>query len=122
MSNLSIRLNMAALKHTVQKMKGKSGEVEVLVIPIEANHLYRGEKGMYLDATAFELKEPKERNGKTDTHLVKVSLPKEIYSAMSQEEKNAQPIFGNISSWGGDGGGSNEASVQTSGANDELPW
>lgn len=120
-NNLQIRLNLAALQHTVQKMKGKSGELEVLVIPIEANHLFKGEKGLYLDATAFELKEPKERNGKTDTHLVKISLPKEIYSKMTQEEKNAQPIFGNVSSWESSGS-SNEAAVQTSGANDELPW
>lgn len=121
MSNLNIRLNLAALQHTVQKMKGKSGELEVLVIPIEANHLFKGEKGLYLDATAFELKEPKERNGKTDTHLVKISLPKEIYSKMTQEEKNAQPIFGNVSSWDG-AGSSNEAAVQTSGSGDALPW
>jgi hypothetical protein len=121
MSNLNIRLNMAALQHTVQKMKGKSGEIEVLVIPIEANHLFKGEKGLYLDATAFELKEPKERNGKTDTHLVKISLPKEVYSKMTQEEKNAQPIFGNVSSWG-EGGSSNEAATQTSAAGSDLPW
>lgn len=119
MSNLNIRLNIAALKHTVQKMKGAKGEIEVLVIPIAANHLFKGEKGLYLDATAFELKEPTERNKQTNTHLVKQSLPKEIYSAMSDEEKKAQPILGNVSVWSSE---SKDAEVQTSEANSELPW
>lgn len=115
--NLAIKLNLAALKHTVQTMKGASGaDLEVLVIPIAANHLFRGEKGLYLDLTAFELKEPKDRN----THLVKQSLPKEVYTTQTEEDKKAMPIFGNVLTW--EGGGGNEAAVQTSQAGGALPW
>lgn len=117
--NISTKLNLAGLKHTVQKMKGANGEVEVLIIPIDANHLYRGEKGMYLDLTHIELKNPRE--GSKDTHLVKQSLPKDVYSGMSDDDKKSQPIIGNSIVWSG-GGGSNEAEVQTSAANSELPW
>jgi len=119
MSNLKLKLNLAALQHTTQKMKGKNGEIEVLVIPIEANHLFKGEKGLYLEATAFELKEPKEQNKQINTHLVKVSLPKAVYEKMSEEERKAQPIFGNISIWASE---SNEAPVNESASGSDLPW
>lgn len=118
MGNLAVKVNLAALKHTVQTMKGASGaDIEVLIIPIGANHLFRGEKGLYLDLTAFELKEVKDKN----THLLKQSLPKEVYTAQSDEDKKAMPIFGNVLTWDG-GTGSNEAAVQTSAAGGALPW
>ena len=118
MGNLQVKLNLAGLKHTVQKMKGANGEVEVLIIPIDANHLYRGEKGMYLDLTAFELKEPKDKN----THLLKQSLPKEVYTVQTDEEKKAMPILGNVLTWDSTGSGSNEPAVQTSTPGQALPW
>lgn len=117
MGNLQVKINVAALKHTVQKMQGASGEVDVLIIPIAANHLFRGEKGLYLDLTAFELKEPKDKN----THLLKQSLPKEVYQVQTDEEKKAMPIFGNVLTWDG-GTGSNEATVNETKAGDKLPW
>lgn len=120
MGNVSVKLNLSGLKHTVQKMKGANGEVEVLIIPIEANHLYRGEKGMYLDLQAIELKNPRE--GSKDTHLVKQSLPKEIYSKMSEGEKKSQPILGNAIAWGEGGGSSSTPDVQTSASGSDLPW
>ena len=49
-----------------------------------------GEKGVYLNLTAVEMRE--QRYG--DTHVLKQSLAKEVYQAMSEEERMAQPIFG----------------------------
>jgi hypothetical protein len=118
MGNLAVKLNLAGLKHTVQKMTGSTGEVEVLIIPIDANHLYRGEKGMYLDLTAFELKEVKDKN----THLLKQSFPKEVYSKQTDEEKKAMPILGNVLTWDNAGSGNNEAAVNTSAPGQALPW
>lgn len=122
MGNISSKLNLASLKHTVQKMKGSSGEVEVLIIPIDANNLYRGEKGLYLDLTHIEVKN--KREGSKDTHLIKQSLPKDVYSALSDDDKKAQPIMGNSILWGegGGSGGSNESSVSESKPGDKLPW
>jgi len=45
--------------------------------------------------TAFELKEIKDNQ----THLIKQSLPKEIYKAQTEEEKRAMPILGNVSTF-----------------------
>lgn len=74
--------------------KGKEGNpVKCIVIPIEKNHLYEGKEGnIYLDIIAFDLKDPKDNQ----THLVKQSLPKEVRDAMSEQERNDQPIIGSL--------------------------
>jgi hypothetical protein len=96
------KLNLLQL-HAVRKtLKGKDGDVDCLVLPIEKNHLFVGEKGIYLDLIAFEVKNPQDRplpDGKVipgDTHLVKQSLPKELREKMTEQEKNEQPILGNL--------------------------
>jgi hypothetical protein len=57
--------------------------------------LFKGEKGVYLDLIAFELKEKKENK----THLIKQKIPKEIFKALSDEQKGATPILGDVSTW-----------------------
>jgi len=55
MSRISGKINLLNL-HAVRKMMpGQLGQVECLVIPIEKNKLFIGEKGVYLDIVAFEL-------------------------------------------------------------------
>lgn len=96
MSNVNIKLNLQNLVCAVRFEKGTvSGPVECLIIPIEKNHLFKSEKGIYLDLVAFELKDKKDNQ----THLVKQSLPKEIFEKMTDEQKKATPILGNISLW-----------------------
>lgn len=95
MSNLSIKLNLQNLKCVCRFEKSKLGLVECLIIPLEQNYLFKGEKGVYLDLTAFELREKKENK----THLIKQTIPKEIFKAMSDEEKRATPILGDVSTW-----------------------
>lgn len=63
-----------------------------LVIPIEDAYLYAGDKGVYLDTLVYENKD----NSYGDTHLVKQSIPKKIFEAMSEEERRQIPILGNI--------------------------
>ena len=92
MKNLNIKLNLQNLHCACRFEKGQSGMVECLIIPIEKNYLFKGEKGIYLDLTAFELKEPKDKR----THLVKQQLPKEVFKAMSDEEKRDTPILGDV--------------------------
>ena len=101
MSNISIKLNLRQLESAVIKMKGKSGEMDCLVIPIEKNNLVQGKKGVYIDLTAIELNEPREsKNGEVpDTHLVKQNLPKEVYATLTDEQKKAMPILGNAIDW-----------------------
>jgi hypothetical protein len=74
------------------EVKGKNGQVKGLFIPLANNHIFEGEKGCYLDIIAYDLKEPKN----DQTHLVKQSLPKTVREAMSDEQKKAMPIIGNL--------------------------
>lgn len=90
----TLKLNLLNLKNAaVTRIKGAQETKLCMVIPIEDNHLYVGDKGVYLDVTAFELRETG-RNG--DTHLLKQSLPKNAYQSMSEEERRAQPLLGSM--------------------------
>jgi len=121
MSNISGKLNLMQLKAAIRKMTGKDGLlIDCVVLPIEANHFFWGEKGIYLDLTAFELKEKKGDN--KDTHLVKQSLPKEIYDSLTDEQKKELPIIGNLRVWG-ERVESEPASTMTVGEEaDDLPF
>lgn len=59
-------------------------------IPIEANHLIKGEKGYYLSFKGFVIKKEDSAN----THLLKLSAPVEAYNAMTDEQKKALPVIG----------------------------
>lgn len=95
MSNLSIKLNLQNLKCACRFEKSKSGLVECLIIPLEANYLFKGDKGIYLDLSAFELKEKKDNR----THLIKQQMPKDVFKAMTDEEKRNTPILGDVTTW-----------------------
>lgn len=88
------RTNLLKLKNAfVANLTGKSGQKKAcLVIPIEDAYLYAGDKGVYLDTLVYENKD----NSYGDTHLVKQSIPKKIFEAMSEEERRQIPILDNI--------------------------
>jgi hypothetical protein len=91
--NIKIDLTAFAGVGTIN-LTGKSGQLKkCLVIPIEENQLYEGDKGIYADFIAWEMREKKENGA---THLIKQSLPKEVREAMSDVEKRALPIFGDL--------------------------
>ena len=93
MSNFSIKTDLLKLKGSfLTNLKGKTATKRCLVIPIDESGMYLGEKGVYLNLTAIEMRE--ERYG--DTHVVKQGLPKDVYQAMTDEERNAQPILGSL--------------------------
>lgn len=99
MGNISIRLNLRQLKHVRRTMTGQDGrKLDVIILPIEENQFYVGEKGDYLDITAIEIKN--KVGDSKDTHLLKQSFPKEMYDAMSEEQKQSYPILGNAIQWG----------------------
>jgi len=95
MSKISSKINLTQFKHKVMKLQGKSGLIDCIVLPIDANHFYRGEKGIYMDLVGLELKKKKDNQ----THLIKQSLPKELYDKMSDQEKNETPIVGSHIVW-----------------------
>jgi hypothetical protein len=96
MGNISTKIDLQKLIHQKKMVKGAGGkDVECLIIPIEANNLYAGTKGTYLDLIGFELNNP---TGK-DTHLVKQSLSEEVRKGMSKDELEQMPILGNHIDW-----------------------
>ncbi|WP_300440594.1 hypothetical protein [Christiangramia sp.] len=99
MGNISIKLNLKQLKHVEREMTKKNGKkTRCIVIPVDENNLYEGDKGTYLDITAIELKN--KTGDSKDTHLLKQNIPKELYEIMSEEERKSMPILGNAIQWG----------------------
>lgn len=93
MANYSIKTDLLKVKGAfVTNLKGKTSTKRCLVIPIDESGLFLGEKGVYLNLTALEMREA--RYG--DTHCVKVSLPKEQYEKMSEEERKGTAILGGM--------------------------
>ena len=93
MSNLGIKVNLKKLKNVaIIDVKGRETTKRGVFIPIDDNSIFISEKGYYFNLVAFEMKDPKH----DDTHLVKLSLEKAVYDAMTEEERNNQPIIGGL--------------------------
>ena len=87
----AVKIDLKKLKAIVTNVQGKSGQVECICIPIEANHLFKGKEGVYLDLIIIETKAGQ---------LLKQSLPKDVREKMSKEQLNAMPIIGDIKEFG----------------------
>lgn len=107
------------LKAAIRTMKGKDGDMECIVLPIQANNLFKGEKGIYLDLIAFEIEK---KGDSKDTHLVKQSLSKDERALMSDEEIKAMPILGNLQVWGDFAEIETTSSMEVGKEDDDLPF
>lgn len=76
-------------------IKGKTTTKRCICIPIEDNNLFVGEKGVYFDFILREISEDKRRQY-GNTHIICPNIPKEKFEKMTEEEKKAQPILGQI--------------------------
>lgn len=95
--NHNIKINLSKVAGAFfADIKGKTATKKCICIPVENSGLFVGEKGVYLNVAAFELKEPKYEQ----THLVKLSLDKSVRESMTEEERNALPILGGMSNMG----------------------
>ena len=123
MSRISGKLNLLNLHGVVKMIPGKMGPVECVVIPLEKNKLFKGEKGIYLDLIAFEIAHDKRREGSKDTHLVKQSFSKEVRESMTEEQIKSLPILGSLQAW--DESFTESETVSSSeilGEDDDLPF
>lgn len=121
MSNINGKINLMQLQAVRMNMKGKNGQpLDCVVIPITANHLFVGEKGIYLDLIAFEKKTQQENN--KDTHIIKQSLSKEVLQAMTEEQKQAMPILGGLRVWGEFTEPEPASDMLPREETDKLPW
>jgi hypothetical protein len=114
------KINLLNLFAVRQMQKGKDGEVECLVIPIEKNKLFVGEKGVYLNIVAFEIRDQKP--DRKDTHLVKQSFSKEIREAMTEEQLKSIPILGSLTVGTSFSEPDPVSSADVIGPTDDLPW
>lgn len=94
MANFGIKIDLLKVKGAfVRNLKGSTATKRCLIIPVdEADGMFLGEKGCYLNMTAIELQNPQYN----DTHGVKVELPKEKREQLSEEELRAIPFIGNL--------------------------
>lgn len=93
MANFGIKIDLLKLKNSfVTNLKGKTETKRCLVIPIDDTQLFLGEKGIYLNLTGVEMQKARY----DETHFVKQKLQKEVYQAMTEEERKQQPILGSM--------------------------
>ena len=93
MGNFSIKEDLLKLKGSfITNFKGRTETKRCLVIPVDDSGLYVGEKGVYLNLTAIEMENPQYK----ETHCIKQSLDKEIYEALSEEQRQSLPIIGGM--------------------------
>jgi len=117
---ISGKLNLMNL-HVIRKMiTGAAGPVECIVIPIQKNKLFVGEKGVYLDLIAFERKERK--SDEDDTHIIRQSFSKKQRENMSEEELKNLPILGGIKVWNESYEADSVNSMETQNEEDPLPF
>lgn len=94
MPNHKIQINLLRLQGAfVTNLRGATGEKRCLCIPIDDARLFLGEKGCYLDATAWEMRTPGSRGA---THYIKQRFSAEVTRALSAEERRALPIIGDL--------------------------
>jgi len=93
-NNLGIKIDALKFKGAfMRNLTGKTAIKRCLIIPVDDNpNIYLGEKGCYMNFTAVEVQNPQYG----DTHLIKGDIPREVYERMSDEERKAQPVFGNV--------------------------
>ncbi len=122
MSRISGKLNLLNLQAVVKMMTGQTGLVECLVIPIEVNKLFKGDKGIYLNIVGFEIDPAKRKEGIKDTHIIKQSFSKDVREAMSEDELRSLPILGNLQVWDGTSSTEPLSSPVAQAENDDLPF
>lgn len=95
MSNYSVRLNLQAFKNAgLVTIPGRTAKKRCICIPVDDNpEIFVGEKGVYLNLTAVEMKEPRQYG---DTHFLKGNVPEKVYKSLSDEERKSQPIVGQM--------------------------
>lgn len=93
MSNYNIKINFSKIDQSfVASIKGRSETKKCLCIPLDAKGVFVGEKGIYMDFSAMERKNPMYNQ----THFIKIPIPKEEYQQLTTEERDNIPIVGHM--------------------------
>jgi len=120
----ALSLNLAKLAH--EKIVTKKGN-QAIVIPLDANHLFAGEKGIYLNGTLFV-------NDEADTYGNIGSIKQNMqggkkWEEMSETEREAHkaaqkalPYLGNIKEQAGQVKETGFEDVTIDEDSGDLPW
>ena len=94
MRNYGIRVNLQNLQNAfLRKCAGKTATKTCICLPIEDNPaLFLGEKGCYLNLTAYAQENPQYGN----SHFVRGDIPRELYEQMTEEQRKSFAILGNM--------------------------
>ena len=94
MRNYGIRVNLQNLQNAfLRKFAGKTATKTCICLPIEDNPaLFLGEKGCYLNLTAYAQENPQYGN----SHFVRGDIPRELYEQMTEEQRKSFAILGNM--------------------------
>ena len=98
MSNFNFKLDLSKFEGFGKvTLTGKSGQAKrCIVIPIEGNSVFEGEKGTYIDLVCFETP-----NSEYGSHMVTLSKTKEEQEHEKQTgERVRKPIVGNLKPFG----------------------
>lgn len=98
MSNFNFKLDLSKFNGFGKvTLTGKSGQAKrCIVIPIEGNSVFEGEKGTYIDLVCFETP-----NSEYGSHMVTLSKTKEEQEHEKQTgERIRKPIVGNLKPFG----------------------
>lgn len=98
MSNYNFKLDLSKFEGFGKvTLTGKSGQAKrCIVIPIEGNSVFEGEKGTYIDLVCFETP-----NSEYGSHMVTISKTKEEQEQEKQTgERIRKPIVGNLKPFG----------------------
>lgn len=89
MGSFNVKINLSKLRGVKYFTQEKE---QFICIPVKKNFIFNGERGFYIELTANELKEVKF----SDTHCLRLSVPKDVYSSLTDEQKKKIPIVGGI--------------------------
>src|SRR5699024_3594725 len=102
-------LNLEKLVHKKKKMKGKDGKpIDIIILPVEANHFYVGEKSTNLNFRLVIHDEPDQYD---NDGFISKQVPmklmfgdkkwKDLTDDEKQKKNDAEPILGNFRGFGG---------------------
>ena len=118
--NYGIKVDLQKLQNAfLRNFTGKTAVKRCICIPIDDNpSIFLGEKGCYLNLTANEV----ENSQYGDTHYVKGDIPKEQYDKMTEEQRRAYPILGNMRPIGPKQQAVTQEAVPEGQQDDDLPF
>ena len=117
MDNFDIKLDLLKFRNSALiDLQRNGAPVKCIVIPVEENSIFIG-KGNKSAYAGFRASTMRTNDQYGNTHYIKLSLSKQAYMALNDDEKKNQPFFGSmkpIGSYTNNGGNSGQGNPKQS--------